>query len=271
MKQTIAIIGHGYVGQALENYFADKYTIVIYDPAKEHTDQTVVNQADLAIVSVPTPMLPGGSVDLSIIEQTFSWLQTPAVVLKSTVPPGTTARLAKTYGITDQLVFSPEYIGEGGYPVPYWENMPHPTDMKLHRHLLFGGSSQARKLVIPFFERVSGPFCSYHSTDATTAELTKYMENTWIATKVTFCNEFYDIAQAYDVDWHELRELWLSDGRVGPSHTLVYADRRGFDGKCIPKDTSGMVHNATTVGYEAKFLQSVLNRNEEFKNNGVLI
>lgn len=263
----IAIIGHGYVGQALEHYFQDKYTVVIYDPAKGYDDQAAVNQAELAVVCVPTPMAEDGSVDLSYVESTFSWLDTPAIVLKSTVPPGTTAALAKQYALEDRLVFSPEFIGEGGYPVPHWEDMPHPTDMKQHRHLIFGGSRAARAAVIPYFQQVSGPFTHYHTTDATTAELTKYMENTWIATKVTFCNEFYDIAAAYEVDWDELRELWLTDGRVGRSHTVVYPHKRGFDGKCIPKDTHGLVTHATEQGYQAKFLQAILQRNEELRSH----
>ena len=265
MKQTIAIVGYGYVGQALEKYFSEKFTVVLYDPAKGYADKTLVNSADLAVISVPTNMKPDGTVDVSNIKETFTWITTKAIVLKSTIPPGTTQTLAAEYGLEDRLVFSPEFIGEGGYPIPHWEDMPHPTDMKLHRHLIFGGSIEAKKIVIPFFEKVSGPFCTYHSTDSTTAELTKYMENTWIATKVSFCNEFYGIAQAYKVDWHELRELWLTDGRVGKSHTLVYRDKRGFDGKCIPKDTNGMVHNASSVGYDATFLKSVLACNEQFR------
>ncbi|MFW6210478.1 MAG: hypothetical protein ACOC4E_03240 [Patescibacteria group bacterium] len=262
----IAIIGHGYVGQALERYFQDTFDIVIYDPAQGYTDQAAANQAGLAVVCVPTPMAADGAVDLRCVEDTFRWLQTPAIVLKSTVPPGTTEALAAQYDLQDRLVFSPEFIGEGGYPIPHWEDMPHPTDMKQHRHLIFGGTAEARAAVIPYFERVSGPFAHYHTTDATTAELTKYMENTWIATKVTFCNEFYDIAAAYDVDWHELRELWLTDGRVGRSHTVVYPHKRGFDGKCIPKDTNGLVAHAAAHGYEASFLRAVLKRNEELRS-----
>lgn len=265
MKQTVAIIGHGYVGQALENYFTDAFTITIYDPAKGLVDKAAVNKADLAVVSVPTNMSPDGSVDLTAVEDTFSWVKTPAIVLKSTVPPGTTRQLSEKYDLGDRLVFSPEYIGERGYPVPTWEGIHHPTDMKQHQEFIFGGTRTAIQLVVPFFQEISGPFASYHITDSTTAELTKYMENTWIAAKVTFCNEFYDIAAAYGVDWHELRELWLTDGRVGKSHTLVYPHRRGFDGKCIPKDTNGMVHNAASVGYDAKFLKNILKRNDEFR------
>lgn len=265
MKETIAIIGHGYVGQAIERYFEGKFQVVIYDPAKGFTDKEVINNAQLALVCVPTNQKSDGSVDLSVVEETFAWLQTSHIVLKSTVPPGTTNKLIKSYSLEDRLLFSPEYIGEGGYPIPFWEDKPHPTDMKLHRHLIFGGSKAAQKAIIPFFERVSGPFTSYHTTDPTTAELTKYMENTWIATKVTFCNEFYDIAENYGVDWRELRELWLTDGRVGASHTVVYPHKRGYDGKCIPKDTNGLINASTEAGYRPRLLEAVQKVNESFK------
>ena len=145
MNNTIAIIGHGYVGKALERYFSDKFDIVIYDPANNYTDKEAVNAAGLAVVSVPTNMAEDGTVDLSAIESTFEWIQTPAIVIKSTVPPGTTKKLAEQYGLEERLVFSPEYIGEGGYPLPYWDDVPHPTDMKLHQHQIFGGSVEARK------------------------------------------------------------------------------------------------------------------------------
>lgn len=265
MKETIAIIGHGYVGQALEEYFLGKYDVVLYDPFKNLNDKESVNEANLAIICVPTNMKEDGSVDLSAVEETFEWIQTEKLVLKSTVPPGTTKLLIEKYKLSERLVFSPEFIGEGGYPVPYWEDKPHPTDMKLHRHLIFGGSEIARKKIIPYFERVSGPFTKYHQSDTTTAELMKYMCNTWIATKVTYCNELYDIASQYGVNWNELRELWLTDGRVDPSHTLVYANNRGFGGKCIPKDTNGIVKNLEKNGYDAKLLRQVLELNKEIR------
>lgn len=269
MKKTVAIIGYGYVGEALERYFGERFEIVLHDPAKGHDNQEAVNKADLAVVSVPTNMQEDGSVDLSAIETTFEWLKTPAIVIKSTVPPQTTDRLAKQYGLEDRLVFSPEYIGERGYPVPYWQGMHHPTDMQKHQYIIFGGSPEACQKVLPFFQEVSGPFCEYHTTDAVTAELTKYMENTWIATKVTFCNEFFELAQAYGVDYNTLRELWLTDKRISRSHTLVYKHRRGFDGKCIPKDTNGIVKAAGDKGYEPAFLKAVLENNRRYRERSV--
>ena len=70
--------------------------------------------------------------------------------------------------------------------------------------------------------------------------------------------------KAYDVSYDELRELWLTDGRVGRSHTLVYPHRRGFDGKCIPKDTSAIYLASKKQGHDATFLAAILKKNETF-------
>lgn len=263
MKKHIAIVGHGYVGRALKSFFGEKFDLTIYDPLQGFNDQDAVNAADLAILSVPTPMSTTGEADLSALKETFTWIKTPLMVIKSTVPPGTTALLAKQYHLEDSLVFSPEFIGEGGYPVPFWDGVPHPTDMKMHAFHIIGGARLAVDKVVPFFQEAAGPFASYHMTDSTTAELMKYTMNSWIATKVTFCNEFYDIAKTFGVSYNELRELWLLDGRVGESHTLVYPDKRGFDGKCIPKDTNAIYQAAKAAGHDSAFFKNILEVNAQ--------
>ena len=279
--KKVAIIGYGYVGKAIVQFFEDKFVINIYDPNVDTwTDKRgrllvtnskeEINSCDLAVICVPTPMIEGtGKVDTSIVEETMQWLKAPLIMIKSTVPPGTTKGLAKKYGLENRLVFSPELIGEGGYPLPVYQGMPHPTDMKQHHYFTFGGERTAIKKIIPFFTMVRGPFCEYKITDATTAELSKYMENVWIATKVTFCNELYDIAEMLGVDYNELREIWVADGRVGKSHTIVYPDKRGFGGKCIPKDTNGLVEFAKTNGYEPVLLNAVLKANKNFNEENI--
>jgi len=91
------------------------------------------------------------------------------------------------------------------------------------------------------------------------------MENTWIATKITFVNEFYQICKCFGINYNELRELWLMDKRVSRSHTLV-SDERGFSGKCLPKDTNGLVSLLKKMRlYEPKFLEEVLRSNDRFR------
>jgi UDP-glucose 6-dehydrogenase len=82
---------------------------------------------------------------------------------------------------------------------------------------------------------------------------------------VTFCNEFYDIAERFGVDYNELRELWLLDPRIGRSHTFVLPDDRGFGGKCLPKDVSAMVQTARKEGYAAGLLIAMLETNARFR------
>jgi UDPglucose 6-dehydrogenase len=265
-KKTVAIIGHGYVGKAVNNFFKDHFNVLIYDVAQPDVSATreeINKKADLAVISVPTPMSKDGSADLSAIEETLGWLKTPLVLIKSTIPPGTTAALSKKF--KRDICFSPEYIGEGHYGVPFWKGYPDPLDMKKHEFVIMGGPKKTGSKILLFFKHVHGAEPRYIQTDSTTAELVKYMENSFLATKVTFCNEFYDIAESFGVDYNEVRELWLLDGRIGRSHTVVKEDDRGFGGKCLPKDVNALVKAAAKAGKEAKLLKAVLKVNEEIR------
>jgi nucleotide sugar dehydrogenase len=262
MNKKIAIIGHGYVGQAVERFFKDHFEIKIFDPKYDLSNtKEECNACDLAVVCVPTPMKGDHSVDLSIIGETIDWLETPLILIKSTIPPFTTQGFARK-----EICFSPEYIGEGKYQVND-PKYPHPTDMKKHSFHIVGGHPESARAILEFFKTVAGPEAKYIVTDAKTAELTKYMENSWGATKVVFCNEFAKIAETFGVDYDELRELWLLDGRVERMHTAVFKNKRGFGGKCYPKDVNGIVEWSKKNGYEPKLLEAVLSVNEELKTN----
>src|SRR3989344_8012096 len=175
----IAIVGYGYVGQAMHRFFDDK-VVAVYDPQYSEipgfssikTTREAVNESDLAVMCVPTPSKEDGTCDTSIVEDTIKWLETPLILIKSTVEPGTTARLAKKYN--KNLVFSPEYIGEGHYFTPPWL-YPDPKDMKMHTFQIFGGPREVTKPIVDIFVRVMGPHVAYHQTDSTTAEMVKYM------------------------------------------------------------------------------------------------
>src|SRR5439155_21788336 len=77
--------------------------------------------------------------------------------------------------------------------------------------------------------------------------------------------EFFDLAQRFDVDFNELRELWLLDPRIGKSHTFVFPDQRGFGGRCLPKDLAAIINSAERLGYEASLLKAVLTTNERMR------
>jgi UDPglucose 6-dehydrogenase len=269
VKPEITIYGFGYVGQAVWRFLRDHYGVQIYDPNQKGAAAPVVkNRAQLkptpyAIVCVPTPTGKDGACDTSTVEEVIRQSSYDFYLIKSTVSPGTTKQLSKKTG--KKIAFSPEYIGEGKYEVPFWKDYPHPTDMKLHQFHIFGGERPVTREWVNIWQKVAGWGPVYAQTDSTTAELVKYMENAFLATKKIFCDEFYNIAKVLGVDYNELKELCLLDGRMGRAMTLVYPESRGFGGKCLPKDVSAIVKRAEEAGYQPQFLKQVLASNKKFR------
>ena len=258
MSKHIAIIGLGYVGSAYQKLFPEA---VIYDPPKGFTDKDKINKCELAIISVPTESKKDGSCDTSIVEKTVAWLKTPLILIKSTVPPGTTKRLKIKY--RKRICHSPEYIGEGKYYVAPWK-YPHPTDIQHHNFMIIGGDPEDREEVLQYFLPILGPDKFYYQINETTSELIKYMENAWGATKVTFCNEFYEIAKRFNIDYGQLREGFLLDSRVEKMHTAVFKRKRGFSGKCFPKDMAALIKFSEAAGYMPGLIKQVIKSNDKF-------
>ena len=273
-KPEITIYGFGYVGKAVWRFLKDHYSLQVFDPnqrgliidgqkIKIVSNLKLVKPTPYAIVCVPTPMRRDGRCDTSVVEEVVKNSNHNSYLIKSTIVPGTTKRLiAKT---SKRIAFSPEYIGEGKYEVPFWKDFPHPTNMKLHQFHVFGGERAVTREWVNIWQKVSGWGPVYAQTDSTTAELVKYIENAFLATKKIFCDEFYDIAKVLGVDYNELRELWLLDGRMGRSMTLIYPESRGFGGKCLPKDVTAIVKYIERIGYKPKLLKQVLAINKRLR------
>jgi len=269
MKKKIAIIGMGYVGRAMWNFFKGHYDLYYFDPnVTQWEDQNCssiseINECDLGIVCVPTPRSDDGSCNISIVEETIDWLGTPLILLKSTVEVGTTVRLTLTYG--KHLVFSPEYVGESTYftPPPYDFN----TSVEKTPFFIFGGDPRDTSKMVDYFLPVTGPVKKYIQCTASEAEMAKYMENSFYATKIAFCYEVYEICRRMGIDWNTVRELWLSDPRLNPMHTAVFDENdRPFSGKCLPKDLSALAALARKTGSEANLLDEVLRTNDRLSD-----
>jgi UDPglucose 6-dehydrogenase len=252
-KKTVAIVGYGAVGKYLKQLFPDA---VVYDGPLGMGSRAEVNACEYAFVAVPTNARDDGSADTSIVEETVSWLTTDLIIIRSTVPVGTTSRLKAETG--KRIVFQPEY-GPGETPDHHFN---HPRSVSW---VILGGDRRDTVAVADLYKQAFNAELIIHQTDDLTAELTKYMENCFLALKVTFCNEFYDIAERFGVDYNELRELWLLDPRIGRSHTFVLPDDRGFGGKCLPKDVSAMVQTACAAGYGPHLLIAMLEANARFR------
>lgn len=249
----IGIVGMGHVGTAMYDLFK---TAIIYDKYKKIGDRQQLCDCDCVFVCVPTPMGSDGSCDTSAVDEVLEWLDSNVIVLRSTVPVGYTDR--KSIELNKHIVFQPEYYGE---------TVAHPfSNLNSRTWVTLGGEADARNMAISAYKTVYNADVQFSLVDAKTAELAKYMENAFLATKVTFCNEFYDIAEAYGIDYNQLRETWLCDPRIGRSHTFVYEDNRGFGGSCLPKDLSAIIHQANSKSVDASFLESVREKNKQYRN-----
>lgn len=253
MTETPAIIGMGVVGTAMAKLLGPH---VAYD-VRIHTEKQKerINRCPIAFVAVPTPMGPDGRCQTHIVEEVVAWCECPIIVLRSTVSPGTTDRLRERYG--KRIVFQPEYLGETTAHVF--------SQMDSRNFVVLGGAAEDTSAVADFYKRYYNSYVRYYFSDALTAELAKYMENSFYAAKVLFVNEFYDIARTFGVDFNQLRELWLADTRISPDHTFVYPHRRGFDGKCLPKDVSAIVTSTEERGYSPELLRAVLAINDRIR------
>ncbi|MCG3128571.1 MAG: UDP-N-acetyl-D-mannosamine dehydrogenase [Phycisphaerae bacterium] len=252
-KPRVGVVGGGVVGSAMLNLCGPE--TVVYDPAKPEFagNKGKINTCDVVFVSVPTPMRDDRKCDTSIVEEVISWVEAPLIIIRSTVAPGTTDRLSKKYG--RNIVFQPEYLGE---------TVAHMFgNMAERQFVVLGGTPAARSQAADFYKHYYNSMVYIYMTDALTAEVCKYMENAFYAVKVTFVNEFYDVAQAFGVDFNELRECWLADTRISRDHTFVYPDNRGFGGKCLPKDCNAIVQACQERGYEPKLMQAMLKVNDE--------
>lgn len=286
-KDKVAIIGYGYVGKAMHKIFPDAY---IYDtryvkrdeeygesfltevidaeakklgiPMNVAKRETINKECGLAIICVPTPMQETNSefkpVDTSIVEEVVNWLNTPLILIKSTVPPTTVAYLVRE---TDKnICFSPEYVGEGKYWISEHKYMS-PTDPRTHEFQIIGGDPKVAEQICNYFVRRLGPEKFYYLISSLEAEIIKYMENCWGAVKVIFAQEFYELCKALGASWIKVREGWALDNRVERMHTAVFVDARGFGGKCYPKDLNGIVAFADSIGLDMSLIKTVLRKN----------
>lgn len=267
MKQKIAVIGYGYVGKAAVEMLKDHYDVVIYDP---HIKQKGIlrkwpknNFSDcaMAVVCVPTPIAKDGiSCDTSIVQEVVENLDSELILIKSTVEIGTTRYLAE---ISEKsIVFSPEYIGEGRYDHPY----TFQTDMKKTPMVIVGGEKQNTSKVLDLLVPILGPKKNYYQLTFEEAEMVKYMENTYFAFKVTVANEFKSICDALGIDFYSVWQAWQADPRVDAMHMMVFPNKRGYDGKCLPKDTKALIARCIESDFVPEFLMAMDKRNDYFRS-----
>tara|TARA_S200000501_G_scaffold295533_1_gene281535 strand:- start:8752 stop:9600 length:849 start_codon:yes stop_codon:yes gene_type:complete len=244
-KYNIGIIGKGFVGSAVAGGFSAssgfEANIRIFDvnPKKSlNSLKETVTKSDFLFVSVPTPANDNGSIDLSYLDKCLNDISvikgssSPIILVRSTVVPGSTSKFQKKYKNL-KIVFNPEFLTERNALF----------DFLSQQRFVLGGSLEHTTEVEGLMKARFGNTISIIKTDFETAELIKYMCNTFFATKISFLNEMFLVAKACNADWDVAREGFVRDGRVGTSHTNVpgHDGKVGFGGHCFPKDIQAMI------------------------------
>ena len=268
---VIGIVGQGFVGLAVKIGFEPHYELETYD--KYDKDKStcdnlfdLVMECDVMFVCVPTPMNKDGSCHTDIVEEVITEINEivletesypyhikPIVVIKSTVPPGTTDRLhSKNRGI--DVIFNPEFLTE----------MNFIEDFKNQNRIILGGIRRGTSLLRQVYSKVF-PHATIVKTGAKHAEMVKYFTNCFLATKVSFANEMKVLCDKIGIDYDKVVEYATYDERLGKSHWAVPGPDGdyGFGGHCLPKDISAIVN-----GYDdMELLQAVLKVNDKVRKN----
>lgn len=234
----MAIIGHGFVGKAVDYGFSSsKIEKFIIDPKYGTKIEDLADKnIDITFVCVPTPMKDDGDIDSSIVEECVDYLKQNVsgfIVIKSTVTPVILDAFINRISAT-RIVYNPEFLMEKSANEDFVNPFMH----------IFGGSIEATRNVENIYNEYSlCKSCPVYHMSAVEASLVKYGINTFLATKVAWFNQFYDMVERFGGNYGTVIRGITTDKRVGPSHTTVpgFDGKRGFGGACFPKDSAAFL------------------------------
>ena len=261
---NIGIIGKGFVGNAIYQKFKNYYGVFTYDldESKSNSDiNEIIHRCENIFVCLPTPMNIDGSCNISIVEQVLAEidlitdnLETKRnIVIKSTIPPGTTKEWNHKFESLN-ITFNPEFLTEAN-AVQDFENQTR---------IILGGPRKSTTELKTIYSKVF-PKASIIKTDSTYAEMVKYLTNTFLATKVSFANEIYQLCDNLDIDYDKVIEYATYDERLGKSHWNVpgHDGDFGFGGHCFPKDLAALLN----LSEKLNTINNVLCATQETNNN----
>jgi len=255
----IGIIGNGFVGNAINQNFKVHYETLVYDvdPERSTVDSIadLTYNTDIIFVAVPTPMSLTGVCDLSFVLSVMGQLEkcynNNIIIMKSTVPPGTCEQLKQKFN-NFRIVFSPEFLTDRNAV----------EDFRTCNRVIFGGNPIDTEQCVKAFKK-KFPEKTYLTTDWKSAEMVKYFLNTFLATKVSFANEIYQICEALNVQYNDVLDLVTHDPRLTKSHFLVPGPdgQYGFGGVCFPKDINALISVCKQNNIDSTVLSAAWNKN----------
>ncbi len=260
----IGIIGKGFVGSAVQHGFSPNTgcdaEVRVYDkdPAKsQHSLKDVLDNSDFLFLSLPTPSNLDGSINLDIVDDVLNDInklnkRNNIILLRSTMIPGSTRKFQEKYPKLS-LVFNPEFLTERSAKF----------DFINQSRFIIGGNPKHVTKVADMYRWRFGKSIPVIETNYETAELIKYMNNCFLATKVSFMNEMKLVSDSCGADWELAVEGFIRDGRIGHSHLNVpgHDGKLGFGGSCFPKDIQAMIKFGKSMGLDMHTLSGAWETN----------
>ena len=257
MSINIAIVGHGYVGKAVDHGFSTSHVEkFIADPLYNTSldDIKGKQRLDAAFVCVPTPFGKDGEIDASIVKDVVKQLAAFScpIVIKSTVTPDVVDELSKA---DSNVIYNPEFLTEANH----LEDFINPPMHILGGHLLI--TKRVQELYEKFSQCKPAPVMHMSAMEAS---FVKYGINCFLATKVLWFNQFKDLIDKTDSKYNVIVNAIGSDPRIGHSHTQVPGPdgKKGFGGACFPKDTNAF---STFAAGEFGVLDEVIKHNNIYR------
>ena len=244
----IGIVGLGFLGGTMDKYFSEKGLVILRYDKKGIGSQEEVSGADIVFICVNTPYdAEKKEIDLSYVESAVGALSgNKIVVIRSTVPPGTTERLQKEFP-SHKFTFNPEFL-RAKFAYEDFVNPP--------RQIV--GYTEASKDVVDDVMVLLPEAPKEHTKilSASSAELIKYASNLILAVKVSLGSKIFEIAGAVGVDYDEIKNLIGADKRIGPyGLDVFYEGFRGYNGTCFPKDVRTIIFLGEKLGIDMDWLK----------------
>jgi nucleotide sugar dehydrogenase len=254
----IGIIGNGFVGNSIAFGFSPTHEIKVHDKDPKRNLNTIeeVLECNFIFVAVPTPMNEDGSISLKVVEKALQEISDKntinnIVILKSTMVPGSTDSFIKQFPKLN-IVFNPEFLTERTAKL----------DFLTQARIILGGSKTLTNRVAKLFkERFMHTYII--ETDTITAEMVKYMNNVFFATKVSIMNEMKMMCDAIGANWNEALKGFAADQRIGDSHLHVPGPdgKMGFGGSCFPKDINAFISYANELNIKIPTIEGAWETN----------
>jgi len=259
---NVGIIGFGFLGTAVQFGFGLYANIRIYDKYKIGFDtiEDTVNGSEFLFFCLPTPMFDDdGSQDLSILESAIRDVHdkieegvTKIAIIKSTVLPGTNRSFQTKYPKL-KFVSNPEFLTARNNRLDF---------ICASRNIL-GGEEDSVTRVETLYRYRFGNSMPIYKTTWESAELVKYSANCFFMVKVNYFNYIYQLCEKLGLNYEEIKDMVLADGRIGRSHCDVpgHDGQLAASGTCFPKDINALIDYSKKLGVDSQMLEAVWDQN----------